>query len=581
MSDNERQNVINLFKNNVKGYMAINDIQEIITCITYLFWNSKYVVKEKFNDSVNPDAYLQKGTKENQDVIYNICNCIRPTMVESNLYNICKFLDEMSEEKLINIISDDFGIYSRYNIGTPNSINELCYKILEHNNSGNDVLDICSFTGNFLTYYAKRQPSYYYSGIEISTRSNLVAQLRLNILNVKNELFNNNVFDYNTNKKYDKIFCNYPLGVKLDDHAVNYLNNINNKINYIYTNKTSSSWAFINIVINSLKDSGKAIVVMNNAGLYSLKNSDVEFRKLLVSGGYIESVISLPEKLFANTSIPVTLLVLSNNNNNKIKFINAEKMIQNNKLINSAKLLNIDEILNEYVNISDSSYTKIIDNTELVNESFNLYVQNYMGIENLEIKFPRILNELCFDVYRGYQISANDINQNSEPQEGLLEHKIVNIVNIIDGIIENNLTKIYLEDGKLNKYLLKNKDLLVTLKGTITRFSVVELKENERLIPSGNFTVLRLDTSIVNPYYLKMFFESSKGNAIINSIKSGGALPSINISQLKDIKVPVPPIEEQNKIVNRYLAKTDEIQMIKSKLKNLEDSLTEIKNEEF
>ena len=580
MSDNEKQNVINLFKNNVKGYMAINDIQEIITCITYLFWNSKYVVKEKFNDSVNPNEYLQKGTKENQDVIYNICNCIRPTMVESNLYNICKFLDEMSEEKLINIISDDFGIYSRYNIGTPNSINELCYKILEHNNSGNDVLDICSFTGNFLTYYAKKQPSYYYSGIEISTRSNLVAQLRLNILNVKNELFNNNVFDYNTNKKYDKIFCNYPLGVKLDDHAVNYLNNINNKINYIYTNKTSSSWAFINIVINSLKDTGKAIVVMNNAGLYSLKNSDVEFRKLLVSGGYIESVISLPEKLFANTSIPVTLLVLSNNND-KIKFINAEKMIQNNKLINSAKLLNIEEILNEYANISDSSYTKIIDNKELVNESFNLHVQNYMGIENLEIKFPRILNELCFDVYRGYQISANDINLNSEPQEGLLEHKIVNIVNIIDGIIENNLTKIYLEDGKLNKYLLKNKDLLVTLKGTITRFSVVELKENERLIPSGNFTVLRLDTSIVNPYYLKMFFESSKGNAIINSIKSGGALPSINISQLKDIKVPVPPIEEQNKIVNRYLAKTDEIQMIKSKLKNLEDSLTEIKNEEF
>lgn len=580
MSDNERQNIINLFKNNVKGYLAINDIQEIITCITYLFWNSKYVVKEKFNDSVNPNEYLQKGTKENQDVIYNICNCIRPTMVESNLYNICKFLDEMSEEKLINIISDDFGIYSRYNIGTPNSINELCYKILEHNNSGNDVLDICSFTGNFLTYYAKKQPSYYYSGIEISTRSNLVAQLRLNILNVKNELFNNNVFDYNTNKKYDKIFCNYPLGVKLDDHAVNYLNNINNRINYIYTNKTSSSWAFINIVINSLKDTGKAIVVMNNAGLYSLKNSDVEFRKLLVSGGYIESVISLPEKLFANTSIPVTLLVLSNNND-KIKFINAEKMIQNNKLINSAKLLNIEEILNEYANISDSSYTKIIDNKELVNESFNLHVQNYMGIENLEIKFPRILNELCFDVYRGYQISANDINLNSEPQEGLLEHKIVNIVNIIDGIIENNLTKIYLEDGKLNKYLLKNKDLLVTLKGAITRFSVVELKENERLIPSGNFTVLRLDTSIINPYYLKMFFESSKGNAIINSIKSGGALPSINISQLKDIKVPVPPIEEQNKIVNRYLAKTDEIQMIKSKLKNLENSLTEIKNEEF
>ena len=62
MSDNERQNVINLFKNNVKGYMAINDIQEIITCITYLFWNSKYVVKEKFNGKFN---------NEDEKKIYN------------------------------------------------------------------------------------------------------------------------------------------------------------------------------------------------------------------------------------------------------------------------------------------------------------------------------------------------------------------------------------------------------------------------------------------------------------------------------------------------------------------------------
>ena len=70
MSDNERQNVINLFKNNVKGYLAINDIQEIITCITYLFWNSKYVVKEKFNDSVNPNEYLQKVTKSFKIILW-------------------------------------------------------------------------------------------------------------------------------------------------------------------------------------------------------------------------------------------------------------------------------------------------------------------------------------------------------------------------------------------------------------------------------------------------------------------------------------------------------------------------------
>ena len=45
MSDKERQEVINLFKNNIKGYIAINDIQEAITSITYLFWNKKYLEK--------------------------------------------------------------------------------------------------------------------------------------------------------------------------------------------------------------------------------------------------------------------------------------------------------------------------------------------------------------------------------------------------------------------------------------------------------------------------------------------------------------------------------------------------------
>ena len=47
MSDRERQNIIHLFRSNMKGYLAINDIQEAITSITYLFWNAKYVVNSK------------------------------------------------------------------------------------------------------------------------------------------------------------------------------------------------------------------------------------------------------------------------------------------------------------------------------------------------------------------------------------------------------------------------------------------------------------------------------------------------------------------------------------------------------
>lgn len=582
MSDKERQNIIDLFRNNMKGYLAINDIQEAITSITYLFWNAKYVVNSKLElteDNNKLDCYLQQGTKDNQDFIWNICNSIRSCIVESNLYNILKYLDNLSEKEIIDIICEDYGMFSRYNISTPKSINELTYQIFEKNNNNSEILDICSYTGNFLTYYAKRKNNYNFTGIEINTKSNIIAQEKMNALKVDNKLIENNVFAYKFTKKYDKVFCNYPFGLKFNQSDLDLINKNHNELKYEFTGRISSCWAFVNSVINSLSKDGKGIAVMNNAGLYKLP--DAEYRKLLVDNGLIEAVISLPEKIFAPyTSIPVTLLVLSRNNK-QIKFINAEKMILNKTTSRFMNELDVEEILKEYNANSNTSNTKIVNLEDVKNNNYSLYTSNYMEIEKIEIKNPMKLNTICKDIYRGYQVSSNEIKQYSENINGREEYQIVNITNITDGNIDSDLTKIYPDTDKMDKYLLQDKDLLVSSKGTLSKFAVVEIKNNEKYIPSGNFTILRLDTNSINPYYLKIFFESNKGTAIINSIKSGGILPAINLSQFKEINVPVPSIEEQNRIVNRYLAKTDEIKMIKNKLNKLEENLTDIANEEF
>lgn len=582
MSDKERQNIIDLFRNNMKGYLAINDIQEAITSITYLFWNAKYVVNSKLElteDNNKLDCYLQQGTKDNQDFIWNICNSIRSCVVESNLYNILKYLDNLSEKEIIDIICEDYGMFSRYNISTPKSINELTYQIFEKNNNNSEILDICSYTGNFLTYYAKRKNNYNFTGIEINTKSNIIAQEKMNALKVGNKLIENNVFAYKFTKKYDKVFCNYPFGLKFNQSDLDLINKNHNELKYEFTGRISSCWAFVNSVINSLSKDGKGIAVMNNAGLYKLP--DAEYRKLLVDNGLIEAVISLPEKIFAPyTSIPVTLLVLSRNNK-QIKFINAEKMILNKSTSRFMNELDVEEILKEYNANSNTSNTKIVNLEDVKNNNYSLYTSNYMEIEKIEIKNPMKLNTICKDIYRGYQVSSNEIKQYSENINGREEYQIVNITNITDGNIDSDLTKIYPDTDKMDKYLLQDKDLLVSSKGTLSKFAVVEIKNNEKYIPSGNFTILRLDTNFINPYYLKIFFESNKGTAIINSIKSGGILPAINLSQFKEINVPVPSIEEQNRIVNRYLAKTDEIKMIKNKLNKLEENLSDIANEEF
>lgn len=581
MSDIERQNIINLFKTNMKGYLAINDMQEAITSITYLFWNAKYVVKSKLelsSDNTKLDCYLQQGTKENQSFIWNICNSIRQCMLESNLYNILKYLDQLTEEKIIEIICDDYSMNSRYNISTPNSINSLVYQILEKNSNKSQVLDICSYTGNFLTYYAKRNPNYNFTGIEINARSNIIAQEKMCALKVKNKLINDNIFSYKFINKYDKVFCNYPFGLRFNQMDLDLVNKNHNKLKYEFTGRISSCWAFVHSVINALSKDGKAVVVMNNACLYKLPDS--EYRKLLVDNEYVESVISLPEKIFSNTGIAITLLVLSKNNK-QVKFINAEKMILKKNFNNLMNELNIDEIIKEYNSTCDTDNTRIINVEEIKSKNYSLYIPNYMNIEKIDIKNPMKLKQVCKDIYRGYQISSNEIKQFSEKTNNIEEYKIVNITNINDGKIDSNLTKIYPDTDKMDKYLLQEKNLLVSSKGTLSKFAVVEIKDNEKFIPSGNFTVLRLNTNIINPYYLKIFFESNKGTTIINSIKSGGVLPAINLNQFKEINIPVPSLEEQNRIVDNYLSKITEIKMLKNNLKKLEENLYNFTNEQF
>ena len=78
-----------------------------------------------------------------------------------------------------------------------------------------------------------------------------------------------------------------------------------------------------------------------------------------------------------------------------------------------------------------------------------------------------------------------------------------------------------------------------------------------------------------------MFFESSKGLILLDSIRNGGVLPALNMSMFKEMEVPVPSMEEQEEVVKKYLAKQDEIEIAKNKLKLLEQSAQDIADSAF
>ena len=524
MLKNEKKEIVDVFKRNIQKYISQEDLQEVITSITYLFWNAKYVMKNDFTKELTNhevECLFQKGNKENQSFIINVCNFCRMTITESNLTNIIKYLDKLSEKKIVEIICEDYEVYSRYSFSTPETVIELAIKILE-SIDGKNVLDICSYNGNFLSKYASLYKNYKYFGIEINNRYNVLTEQKLSAQGVYSKIISNNVLGYNFKKSYDKVFCNYPFMIKLGQHDYDAINSANKKLNVDFSKRITSDWAFISSIINSLSEKGKAVTIMSNGGLYKL--TDQLVRQELINNGFVEAVISLPGNVFNNTMIETTLLVLSYGNR-KVKFINASNLYVKEENKNK---LNVEEIFNKYKNVKNDYITKIVTLDEMAKMSYSLLVNNYMTKQKVDINNPKSLSDIA-EVFRGYQISSSEISLLSENRNNVKPCKIINITNVNDGKIDKDLNVIYPQNDKMNRYLLKDKDILVSSKGTLNKFAVIEINGKEEYIASGNFNIIRLKTKMVNPYYLKMFLESSKGTILLNSIKSGGVLPALNM----------------------------------------------------
>ena len=559
---NDEWSIINAFK----GYLSINELQINITIITYLFYHAKFVLKKELadkKDRKNIIKYLKSSTNRDKEFITKLFEIVSEYIKMHSISGFLDYLNKLSEDEIIEVICNNYEIYARSKHATSDDISKLIYLILEKV-KGKRVIDLCSYNGNFLSYYAKQQKDYTYTGIEINEINNLIAKVRMEALKVKYNLITQDIFQYNFEKKHDKVFCEYPFQIKLND--------IFKKESTLlgkYNSRISPVWFFAEKVIEAMKENGKGVILVNS---YILdKDQDIEYRKELIKRGLIEAIISLPGNLLANTAIQTSLIIFSYGNKN-IKIIDATQMYTKNILKNSLKS---DEIYQNYVAEEENAYTKMITKSDLEKKNYSFLVERYMSENFDEEEIYSKRAKLCevSDIMRSRYFSSIELNQKLE--EDKVNAKIVNMNNIVDGEINGEMNTINIESDEYKKYELKEKDALISSKGNINRIAIVENIENEHLIPGGNIITLRVKQDIINPYYLKMFLESKKGVKELNSIRRGGILPSISAMQLKEINIPMISIDKQNELVEKYIEKQKRIKKMEDKIEKLKKDLQE------
>ena len=157
------------------------------------------------------------------------------------------------------------------------------------------------------------------------------------------------------------------------------------------------------------------------------------------------------------------------------------------------------------------------------------------------------------------------LNQASTGPFGSMVHKedyvesgipIVNPANIIHGNISSEKIKKVSNAtaNRLSSYKLKAFDIIIGRRGEMGRSAVVESHQEGWLCGTGCFFVT--PSKLLLPQYLVFLLNSPFVKAALTENSVGTTMNNLNHNILQSLLIPVPPINEQKKIMTNYQKST-------------------------
>lgn len=191
---------------------------------------------------------------------------------------------------------------------------------------------------------------------------------------------------------------------------------------------------FIQHILYSLKDEGKAAIIVPTGFLTAQNGIEKKIKTQLIDNNWLKGVISMPSNIFANTGTNVSVLFIdkskksekvilldASNMGSKVKKGSNQKTVLSNEEIKKIEdtfigqevvddfsvLVSVDDIKEKNYSFSTGQYFKIkIDYVEVTQEAFNEKINNYKNELDslfkqntiLEQKIKKNLERLKYDI---------------------------------------------------------------------------------------------------------------------------------------------------------------------------------------
>ncbi|MBD2278962.1 restriction endonuclease subunit S [Aphanizomenon flos-aquae] len=142
-----------------------------------------------------------------------------------------------------------------------------------------------------------------------------------------------------------------------------------------------------------------------------------------------------------------------------------------------------------------------------------------------------------------------------ENELGSQEH-IINSRNLEQIYISGELSTSQLDSSNLSKYRLQADDVVITIRGTPLKASVVK-DEVKGCLPNQNLAILRPAKNL-NPVFLAVLMRSKWLETQISGLYSSSiGTQLLKISQLRELEIPLPSWDRQNQLAQLFLSAED------------------------
>ena len=385
-----------------------------------------------------------------------------------------------------------------------------------------------------------------YLGQEIGQTTWLIGKLRLlacDSLNNKTIVRGDSIGDWNPfHLKYDLIISSPPFNMQLVDGISGKFGSIRKVDQFL-----------IEQSLLDLKEDGKLVVLVAENFLWS-NGPNQKLRENLINEDLLESVISFPAGILQHASIKTSVLVINKAKKTRgiVNFIDAADFVskQNAKtqILDDKALIALienDIETNSYKKISNS----IIKNADSFLDAQRYFIEDFEGFKLQDFATP----------IRGTNAAKNQIVKWVRIKD--LKDDNLNFHLQIDEVDEVELTK---SANKIDESCILVSKVGSSLKPTFFQFF------GTPIVISHEILALRLDEKFAMSIYVTNELYEDYVVKQIEAFRKGVSVPKLNTSDILNIKLSIPSIEEQRGQVEKYLelsAKLTDLELQKESLK--------------